>query len=120
MGNTLKYQFIVENLLIEYAEFWGAYRGVQPQVICDKERHIYALLTFGWEQGTQNYVHHISFHLEIIQNKIWIHQNNTEALIADELVVKGIPVQDIVLGFLLPTQRNVSGFGNMECPPLAA
>ena len=31
---------------------------------------------------------------------MWIHENNTEALIADELIEKGVASEDIILGFV--------------------
>ncbi|HEY9770441.1 MAG TPA: element excision factor XisI family protein [Coleofasciculaceae cyanobacterium] len=38
-------------------------------------------------------------HLEIIDNKIWIHRDGTEYGIANELVNAGISKDKIVLGF---------------------
>ena len=38
-------------------------------------------------------------HLDIKNGKIWIEQNMTEMRIAEELVKRGIPKEDVVLGF---------------------
>ncbi len=57
------------------------------------------LISFGW-QNEETYTHLLCFHIEIINGKVWIHENNTEALIADELIEKGIASEDIVLGFI--------------------
>jgi hypothetical protein len=41
-----------------------------------------------------------------IQNgKVWIRHNGTEGGIADELVGRGVPKHDIVLGFHSPFKR---------------
>lgn len=52
----------------------------------------------------------MAFHFDIVDEKIWIQQNNTEAMIADELVERGVPATDIVLGFVVPDARQFSGF----------
>ncbi len=109
MDKTLKYQKIIIDLLNEFSEFWQSKRGVKNQVMADKDNHIYQLTMFGWQNG-KRYVHLIAFHLEIINGKIWIHQNNTEAMIADELMEKGVAREDIVLGFIEPEARVYSGF----------
>jgi hypothetical protein len=109
MDKTLKYQEAIITLLREFAEFWKSSKGVKNQVIADKENHIYQLNMFGWQES-QMYIHLVAFHLEIIQGKVWIHQNNTEAMIADELMEHGIAREDIVLGFLQEQDRAYSGF----------
>jgi hypothetical protein len=49
--------------------------------------------------------------LDIKNNKISIQQNTTEVDIALDLTEMGIPKQDIVIGFLTPRMRQLSGFG---------
>ena len=48
--------------------------------------------------------------IDIINEKIWIQQNNTEAKIVDELLERGVLREDIVLGFQHPQTRAISGF----------
>ncbi|MEY4904873.1 MAG: hypothetical protein RLZZ292_2688 [Bacteroidota bacterium] len=109
MDNTLIYQDTIIGLLHEYADFWKTTQGIQNQVIIDKEHHYYQLLMVGWRDST-HYIHTTAFHFAIIEGKIWIHQNNTEALIADELVERGVAKSDIVLGFIAPEVRAYTGF----------
>jgi XisI protein len=109
MDKTLKYQDAIVKVLTEFSEFWKTKRGVKNQVVVDKDHHIYQLNIFGW-QDSKRYVHLVAFHLEIIDDKVWIHQNNTEAMIGDELIEAGIAKNDIVLGFLEPEVRQYSGF----------
>ncbi|MHC5597432.1 MAG: element excision factor XisI family protein [Nostoc sp.] len=49
-------------------------------------------------------------HLDIIDEKIWIQQDGTEVEIANELVESGVPREDIVLGFQLPSLRKYTDF----------
>jgi hypothetical protein len=110
MDNSLKYGQYVADLMQEYAEHWGTYRGVTHQAIIDNEHQNYALISLGWETGQRRYSHGICFHIQIINGKVWIHQNETEEMIADELIEKGVAREDIVLGFLPERDRAFSGF----------
>lgn len=49
-------------------------------------------------------------HLEIKGDKIWIQQNWTELQIAQELVKRGVPAEQIVLGFLPEYMREDSEY----------
>ncbi|MDY7007518.1 MAG: element excision factor XisI family protein [Cyanobacteriota bacterium] len=44
-------------------------------------------------------------HIDIIVGKIWIQANNTDCLIAEELVTAGISAKSIVLGMQPPEVR---------------
>jgi len=44
-------------------------------------------------------------HLEIKNGKVWVQQNWTEIEIGKELMARGIPKTDIVLGFLPESMR---------------
>ena len=109
MDKILKYQQAILSLLNEYDIFWGNSDGLKNHIIADKEKLDYVMLTMGW-QNENRYEHLLCFHLEIKDGKIWIHENNTEALIADELIAKGVIREDIILGFVEPEIRQYSGF----------
>jgi hypothetical protein len=110
MDNTLKYSKAIEQLMYEYADFWGTQHGITNQVLTDTIHHNYMLISLGWEQSAKRYIHSISFHIQVINGKVWVHQNETEEMIADELIEKGIAREDIVLGFLPERDRAFSGF----------
>jgi hypothetical protein len=78
------------------------------QPIIDKQERNFLLLSFGWQKEHYNYF--LAFHLEIREEKVWIHRNNTEWQIASELVEKGIAKQDIVLGFLPSNLRETTQY----------
>ena len=45
-------------------------------------------------------MHFVLLHLDIKPDgKVWVQQNNTEHLLAQELPPYGVPVEDIVVGF---------------------
>ncbi len=109
MDKTLKYQRAIIDILKEYAAIKKTLTpGVKSQIVVDTNNHHYQLLSVGWHG--QKYIYTMAFHFDIVDEKIWIQQNNTEAMIADELVERGVPATDIVLGFVVPDARQFSGF----------
>ncbi len=109
MDKTIKYQKAILELFQEYDEFWGKSGGLENRIVADTKRHAFVMISFGW-QNHESYTHLLCFHLEIINEKVWIYENNTEAMIADELMEKGVSREDIVLGFVEPEIREHSGF----------
>ena len=57
-----------------------------------------------------NIVITVALHFDLINDKVWIQQKNTDILIADELVERGISKSDIVLGFIPEKVRHYEGF----------
>jgi hypothetical protein len=50
-------------------------------------------------------------HIDIIDGQVWIQANNTDRLIAEELVAAGIPPEAIVLGLQPPEVRRYTAYG---------
>jgi len=100
------YRQIVKKLLSEYAQLPTPSNEIQNEVIFDCARDRYLFLTVGWLNGQR--IHHCAIHIDIIDNQIWIQANNTDCLIAEELVAAGIPPESIVLGLQPPEVRMYS------------
>jgi len=66
-------------------------------------------MRYGW-RTEEDYVHDCVFHIDIVQGKVWIQENKTDILIAEELVELGIHQKDIVLGLLPPSMRSDSAY----------
>lgn len=63
----------------------------------------------GWYYN--HYIHSVIFHFQIKANgKIWLLFNNYDILVADELMKRGVPASDIVLGFQSEKVRLYTGF----------
>ena len=106
MDKIEKYQKVIINYFEAYAER----RNNNPfpyatklYVIADTVRNHYQLLDMGWDGKRQQHI--CLFHLDIINDKIWIQRNMTETLIANDFVDLGIPKHDIVLGVIHPSRR---------------
>jgi hypothetical protein len=109
MDKLTQHSQIVQALLAEYAAIPTRLTpSVQTQLLADTQHHHYQLLRIGWHD--RRFVHTIMFHFDLVGDKIWIQQNNTDVLIADELIEHGVSRSDIVLGFLSEAARPHSGF----------
>jgi hypothetical protein len=80
------------------------------QTIFDVERDHYQLLHVGWRGSKRSFG--CVLHLDIKDGKIWIQYDGTEVGIANQLVERGVPKQDIVLAFHEPAVRQDTGFGD--------
>ena len=87
----------------------GVIPGLSRQVIADREGNHFQLVTVGWRDG-QRFVYIVAFDFDILDGKIWIQQNNTEMLVADELGELGIPKSEFVIGFRPEYMRGLAGY----------
>lgn len=77
--------------------------------VFDTERDHYQLMNVGWWKQSRR-VYGSVIHIDIKDGKIWVQWDGSEDAIADELVARGIPKTDIVLGYHAPYKRQHSGF----------
>ena len=109
MDKAIKYQQILCEVLQEYGELKkNITPKVKTQVIIDNERKHYQLLSVGWHNN--KFIYNVAFHFDIIGDKVWLLQNSTDVLIADELIERGVLKSDIVLGFIPENVRSYEGF----------
>jgi len=109
MDKIKQYQMAILGILEENAAIKKSLTpDIRSEVVIDKEHHHYQLLSIGWHKQQFNYV--VAFHFDIIGDKIWIQQNNTDVMVADELAARGVAKSDILLGFLNPSARAYSEF----------
>ncbi len=104
-----QYERVVLSLLQEEAGNW---HNEHPQeiVLSDKEKRHYQLILTGWADENR-FVNDILVHFHISDDgKIWLLENNTEWLVAEELVRQGVPSKDIVIGFHPPQYRKYTDF----------
>lgn len=101
-----------QNILIQFLEKEAANRNfdeVEYMVIADTQQQHFQLVQSGWSE--KRFLHHVLFHLQIRPvAKIWILANNTDVLVAEELLKLCIPAQDIVLAFVPAYARQHTGF----------
>ncbi len=81
---------------------------IEEELIIDQLRDHYLLVNVGWKDQKRNYGN--SIHLDIIKGKIWIQRDLTDLCIAEKLLEKGVPKEDIVLAFHPPYKRQLLDF----------
>jgi len=93
-----KYQTYIQELMEEYVNSYD-YDDVQveKELLFDTMRHRYQIVNVGW-QGEQR-IYGCVLHIDIKDKKIWIQYDGTKINIAAQLMAKGVPKDDIVLGF---------------------
>ena len=109
MDSLNNYRKLVKQLLTEYADIPVFDSGIQNEVIFDLENDRYMLINIGW--FNEQRIHYCVIHIDIIDGQVWIQANNTDRLIAEELVAAGVPAKSIVLGLQPPEVRPYTAYG---------
>ena len=111
MEKINRYSSILTAFLEAYAAVPSAVPSdVHYELMIDNQRKHYELLKMGFSKN-QMFIHAAIFHFQIKEDgKIWILVNNTDLLIADELIENGVSREDIVIGFQHPTVRKYTGY----------
>lgn len=89
-----KYHQIVQDLLTEYSQIPYLQESLKDETIFDRAAGRYMLTTVGWE-GQQR-VNTIVLHIDVQGDEVIIQCNNTDQVIAQELIDAGIPAAAIV------------------------
>lgn len=109
MDRTIKYREIIKELIGEYAKLGKPENGIEYELVFDSKRNHYQLFKVGWTENLFR-VCSIALHFDIKDGKIWIQHNAFEADIAAQLVERGVPKSDIVLGFFAPYRRKLTEY----------
>jgi hypothetical protein len=109
MDKLARYREIIRRVMNDYAIWKPSSPQVRSEIIHDPAADHFELKYVGWD-GTRR-IHSCVFHLDLIDGKIWIQHDGTNRPVADELVLAGIPKEDIVLAEKTPELRSLTGFG---------
>lgn len=110
MDTVKKYQKAILDIMESFAAIpFSNTPTVEKQIIADLQQNRFQVIGFGWE-NEDKWVHSTFLHFEIKNGKVWIQQNWTELMVARELIKRGIPATDIVLGFIPEYAREDSGY----------
>jgi XisI protein len=79
---------------------------VEIQKIIDDENGHYLLHSVGWENDGRAYVYASFVHIDVRETgRVWLQHDGTDLRIAKELIERGIPKSEIVVGFQSPSMR---------------
>ena len=101
------YRDIIQGVLEDYARYPYAYGEIERQIVFDRARDHYLLLSVGWDERR---VHGCLIHIDLIDGKCWIQRDGTESGVALDLEAAGIPKDHIVLAFQRPEIRSSTGY----------
>jgi hypothetical protein len=108
MDAVERYRESVDKLMRGYAAFGASRDNVEAVLIVDAERRHYLLMYMGWDGPRR--VHHVAVHVEVVDGKVWLQCDNTDLVVAEDLVAAGIPRDAIVLGFRAPEVRKYTEY----------
>jgi len=111
MDTLTTYRQIIKDVLSEYAEYKPINGDIENIIIFDETHDRYQLVSMGWEGKKR--VYGCVMHIDIKADKVWLQNDNTDANIAQQLIVKGIPRKQIVLGFQPKSYRSYTDFAVM-------
>lgn len=97
MDKLTQFYHIIYPILKEYADLPYYDNNIKHKLVISDDKKDYFLMTIGWKNDVK--IHGCVVHLEIINDKVWIHRDGLEDGIADDLVRAGIPKSEIVLAF---------------------
>ncbi len=107
------YRQYIQDLLTERANLRNSVGDeVEAQTLFDTKQDHYQLIFIGWFKGKR--VFGPVLHLDIKPDgKIWIQWNGTEIDIAEVLEKRGVPKDQIVIGFHSPELRQYTEYANL-------
>ena len=105
---------ILRKAIIDVYEDYATYlRGsnystVDYQLIIDDKNQHYQLVAIGWENDKR--IFYVIFQSDIIGDKIWIQEDNTEDGLAALLAEKGIAKKEVVLAYFPEYHRKYTEY----------
>ena len=106
MDKIAEYRGIIKNIFTHYSETRIPAMGTDPgyQLIFDEAHDHYLLYRTAWKEEIRR-IHFCVFHIDIIDEKLWVQEDSTDYDLVGELEEHGVPKHDIVLGFHAPYKR---------------
>ena len=104
----IHYRKAIKQVLTPYANLRYKNGDFHNQAVFDEAADRYLVVSTGFD-GYKRY-HGCVVDVAIRGGKVWLEADNTDAVIARELVDAGIPRSEIVLGFHPPEHRAERGY----------
>ncbi len=110
MDKLIHYQNIIKQILTNYQKISAQVPDpdIDEVLIFDDRRSQYLWFNIGWKNDRR--IKSISVYIRIKNENIYIEEDWTEEGIANELLRKNLPKEDIVLAFHNPEIRKLTEF----------
>lgn len=109
MDKISLYRQYIQELLMERTKLRSPNEPVQSETVFDTVSDRYLLINVGWKDNNTR-IYGCILHVDIKDGKIWVQHDGTEDAIADQLVERGVPKQEIVLAYHAPNIRQYTEF----------
>ena len=111
MDKIMHYRTIIKKIFSDYAATRIPANDTNPgyQLIFDEENNHYLLYRTSWKDNMRR-IHFCVFHIDIINDKLWVQEDATDFDLVGVLEDNNIPKEDIVLGFHAPYKRQFTGY----------
>ena len=111
MDKIKKYRKALKDILVRHSKIkFENMPLVKSEVIIDTNKRHFVLMDMGW--SNLGFIHKWVFHLEIKEDKVYLHKNMTDFDIVEALIENGIKKTDIVISILEePTNLSDTLFG---------
>lgn len=103
MDTLDEFRMAIKRAIADYAQYKPSIGEIEVETVFDEKTDHYEMLYIGWEGPRR--VHGTVIHIDIRDDKIWIHYDGTESGIANDLIAAGVPRERIVLGWHAPSLR---------------
>ncbi|WP_271252615.1 XisI protein [Pseudanabaena sp. Chao 1811] len=108
MDKLTLYRQHIQSILTHHCQLDPVGEGMETYTVFDMQGDHYQVISVGWENGFRMYG--CLIHVDIKDGKIWIQYDGTEYSVANELIDRGVPKQDIVLAYHAPYARKYTEF----------
>lgn len=106
MDKVTAYKKIVGDIAQEIADMTPSDDISETQLIMDSERGHYVLFSLGWHDNKREYLPFV--HIDVKPDgKIWIQHDGTDLVLAQWLIDRAVPKEDIVLAYHAPARREL-------------
>ncbi len=111
MDKLKKFHQAIVEIMDEYVaerRHSQSYEGLHFDKIIDHRNFHYQFILLGWNGNER--IYNIIFHIDVIDDKIWIQRDNIEESVAVLLNEKGISNKDIVLAYFPESHRKYTEY----------
>lgn len=98
-----KYKAIVQEEMEYRGGATSIDRIMKRHLIINSDRTDFVIISMGFKG--KKFIHHVVYHIQIKDGKIWILQNNTDVDLGGHFEDEGVPRQDIVIGYYHEEER---------------
>ena len=100
----------VRSALLTIAADVPPQEGIRTEVVADDRSGHYELLSVGWVGPRR--IHGTLVHCDVVDGKVRVEHDGTDAGLVEMLVAAGVPCHDIILAFHQPELREYTPYAS--------